>query len=98
MHLIQLLLPVKARDSDEKISQTRQELVDMYDGVTAYLRSPAKGAWIAPGGQEEHDDVIMVEVLVSDLDRQWWRDYGKQLAERFGEARIHIRFLPAEVP
>jgi hypothetical protein len=83
--------------SDETLSATRQELVDRYDGVTAYIRSPAKGAWIAPGGCQEQDDVIMVEVLVDDLDRQWWRDYGQKLATRFGEQQIHIRVLPAEM-
>ena len=96
MHLIQLLLPVKP-GSEKKITQTRQELVDAFEGVTAYVRSPAKGAWIAPEGQEEHDDVIMVEVLVDAVDREWWRQYGTELATRFGEETIHIRFLPAEI-
>ena len=97
MHLIQLLLPVKA-GSKEKISQTRKELVERFEGVTAYVRSVAKGAWIAPDGQQEHDDVVMVEVLVDELERDWWRRYGKELATRFGEEQIHIRYLPAEVP
>ena len=97
MHLIQLLLPVKA-GSEKKIAQTREELVEKFEGVTAYDRTPAKGAWVAPGGQEEHDDVIMVEVLVDALDREWWRRYGDELASRFGEEKIHIRFIPAEVP
>ena len=98
MYLIQVLLPVKAKGSDERISQTREELVELYDGVTAYVRAPAKGAWIAPDGQEEQDDVIMVEVLVEALDRDWWRQYRAQLATRFGQEQIHIRFLPAEIP
>ena len=97
MHLIQLLLPVKA-GSKEKIAQVRNELVEKFEGVTAYVRSVAKGAWIAPDGQEEHDDVVMVEVLVDTLDREWWRRYGTELATLFGEEKIHIRFLAAEVP
>ena len=96
MYLIQLLLPLKA-GSDATIAQTRDELVDIYDGVTAYVRSPARGAWIAPGGQEERDDVVMVEVLVPAVDREWWRAYRDTLATRFGEKDIHIRVLPAEV-
>ena len=98
MYLVQVLLPLKSKLSDERISQTREELVELYEGVTAYVRSPAKGAWIGPDGQEEQDDVIMVEVLVDALDRDWWRQYREQLATRFGEEQIHIRFLPAEIP
>lgn len=98
MYLIQVLLPVKPHGSDAGISQTRQELVELYEGVTAYVRSPARGAWIAPDGQEEQDDVIMVEVLVDALDREWWRHYRAQLAARFDQEQIHIRFLPAEIP
>ena len=98
MHLIQLLLPVKSGRAEATLAETRRELVAKFEGVTAYVRSPAKGAWVGPGGHEEHDDVVMVEVLVDALDRAWWRQYGEQLATRFGEEKIHIRFLPAEVP
>jgi hypothetical protein len=98
MYLIQVLLPVNSKGSDERISQTREELVELYEGVTAYVRSPARGAWIAPDGEEEQDDVIMVEVLVDALDRDWWRQYRQQLAARFGQEQIHIRFIPAEIP
>ena len=96
MHLVQLLLPVKA-DSDAAIAQTRDELVDIYDGVTAYVRSAARGAWLAPDGKQEHDDVIMVEVVVHTLDREWWREYRDTLAARFGEEQIHVRIIPAEL-
>jgi hypothetical protein len=96
MHLIQLLLPVKP-GSESRIAETRTELVAAFEGVTAYDRAPAKGAWVAPSGHEEHDDVIMVEVVVETLDREWWRQYGNTLASRFGEEKIHIRFIPAEV-
>ena len=37
-------------------------------GVTAYVRSPAKGLWTAPGGQIAHDDVVMVGVVTGTFD------------------------------
>ncbi len=99
MFLIQVLLPLKhASSNDRHISQTREELVQQFDGVTAYERSPAKGAWVNPRGQEEHDDVIMVEVLVDTLDREWWRQYRETLATRFGEKTIDVGFIAAETP
>jgi hypothetical protein len=51
--LIQILLPrtghAEARDAD--FAQTRSGLVERYDRVTAYLRSPAQGAWTAADGR-----------------------------------------------
>ena len=96
VHLIQLLLPIKP-NAEQSLSLTREELVKRYQGVTAYVRSPARGAWVAPGGQEEHDDMVMVEVVVDAFDRGWWKQYQAELAARFGEERIHVRILPAEV-
>lgn len=72
--------------------------VEAFDGVTAYLRSPAQGTWVAPGGATEHDDVVMVEVLTKTFDRAWWRAYEDTLAQRFKQQVIHIRVLPADVP
>ena len=94
--LIQILLPVtSAPDNHAAITQTRTELMQRYEGVTAYLRSPAKGAWVAPDGTEQHDDVIMVEVLIERFDPTEWRGYARTLAARFGEEEIHLRALPA---
>ena len=100
MHLIQILLPRKSGEpaSDARFAATRAELVDQFDGVTAYLRAPAQGAWVAPGGEVEHDEMVMVEVLAPAFDRAWWRAYAATLADRFGETEIHIRALPADVP
>lgn len=84
------------RDAD--FAQTRAELVERYDGVTAYLRSPAQGAWTRPDGQVERDEVIMIEVVTDTFERAWWRAYAEKLARRFQQDAIHIRALPAELP
>jgi hypothetical protein len=92
--LIQLLLPIKQTPgNDDAIATTRAELVARYAGVTAYARAPARGAWLAPDGKEEHDDLVMVEVLVDDFDPGEWQAYKDQLAKRFGEKEIHLRAL-----
>jgi hypothetical protein len=100
--LVQILLPrrivggTEARDAD--FAQTRAELVERYDGVTAYLRSPAQGAWTGPDGQVERDEVVMIEVVTDTFERAWWRAYAERLARRFQQDAIHIRALPAEIP
>jgi hypothetical protein len=100
MVLIQLLLPTSGAASADglaPLAQTRRELADRFTGVTAYVRSPAKGLWTAPDGQIEQDDVVMVEVVTNTFDRAWWRTYGATLAERFRHDSIHLRALPVEL-
>ena len=50
MVLIQLLLPTSGAagaDGLAPLAETRRELADRFNGLTAYLRSPAKGWWTA---------------------------------------------------
>jgi hypothetical protein len=101
VYLIQVLLPIRGRSGTvdgTAFARTREELVDAFDGVTAYARAPAQGVWVAPDGDRERDDVVMVEVLATDFDRPWWRVYRQKLAERFDQDEVHIRAVPAEVP
>jgi hypothetical protein len=100
MVLIQLLLPTGTSGDSAvtALAETRRELVDRFKGVTAYVRSPAKGLWTAPDGQTEADDVVMVEVVTDTFDRSWWRTYSATLAQRFAQDTIHVRALPVEMP
>jgi len=100
MVLVQLLLPVvdgPGGDAATLLADTRKELVDEFKGVTAYVRSPAKGLWTSPDGRTEADDVVMVEVVTDAFDRQWWRAYAARLARRFDQEAIHVRALPVEI-
>lgn len=103
MVLIQLLLPTRTsraagmRPCASELSETRRELADTFKGLTAYLRSPAKGVWIASDGQKEEDDVVMFEVVTTDFDRTWWKEYAGRLATRFGQETIHVRAFPIEM-
>jgi hypothetical protein len=100
MVLIQMLLPTTGaagRQATTALAETRRELVDKFSGVTAYVRSPAKGLWAAPDGHTEADDVVMVEVVTASFDRRWWRAYAATLAQRFRQDTIHVRALPVEM-
>ena len=100
MVLIQLLLPtsgVLSADGLAPLAETRRELAAKFRGLTAYLRSPAKGSWTAPDGHTEQDDVVMVEVVTDVFDRAWWQTYATTLAERFGQETIHLRAVPVEM-
>jgi hypothetical protein len=101
MVLIQLLLPTNTSakgDNQAPFAQTRRELTDRFKGLTAYLRSPAKGLWTAPDGHTEKDDVVMVEVVTGTFERAWCRTYAAMLANRFGQKSIHVRALIVATP
>jgi len=56
MVLIQLLLPTSGTaDGDDlaPLAETRRELSDRFNGLTAYLRSLAKGWWTAHSGRQD---------------------------------------------
>ena len=100
MVLIQLLLPatgVARADGVAPLAQTRRELAERFNGLTAYLRSPAKGSWTAPDGHTEQDDVVMVEIVTETFDRAWWRNYAGTLAARFDQESIHVRAVPIDM-
>jgi hypothetical protein len=100
-HLVQILLPMQTRDgapvAAEQFAKVRTELTERFGGVTAYARSPATGLWKRDDDdQVEHDQVIMVEVVVDVLDRDWWARYREQLEARFGQEEVHARAIAIE--
>jgi hypothetical protein len=100
MVLIQLLLPpigVAGIDGMAPLAETRREFADRFNGLTTYLRSPAKGWWTAPEGHTEQDDVVMVEIVTETFDRAWGRAYAATLAARFDQESIHVRAVPVEM-
>ncbi len=98
MVLIQLLLPITASATRDSLAHTQRELADKFSGLTAYLRSPAKGLWTAPDGEVAQDEVVMVEVVTEMFDWAWWRAYAATLRARFNQESIHIRSITIEMP
>jgi hypothetical protein len=70
------------------------ELTDRFGGVTSYSRAPATGVWEKQPGDREHDDIVVYEVMVDDLDEAWWARYRGQLEQRFGQEELVIRAQP----
>jgi len=100
MVLIQLLLPTGGAALAGEVAplaETRRELADRFNGLTAYLRSPAKGTWTAPDGHPEEDDVVMVEIVTETFDRAWWQTYAVTLAARFAQESIHVRAVHVDM-
>jgi hypothetical protein len=95
MFLVEFLLPVYdnhgAHFPKEEFERVRRELADRFGGVTAFMHSPAMGLWEDDEGVVRHDDLVGFEVMAESLDRDWWRGYREQLAERFRQQEIVMR-------
>lgn len=95
MHLVQLLLPLYDNAGQalpqRLFAEVRDELVQHFGGVTAYLRAPATGLWKDEQGGPVRDDLVILEVMVETLDVAWWGHYRTRLEERFKQQAVVVR-------
>jgi hypothetical protein len=100
MFLVEFLLPVFDNDGahfpKEEFERVRRELTERFGGVTAFMQSPAMGLWEDATGEVRRDELASFEVMTEALDRQWWRDYRDQLAQRFRQQEIVMRAIGFE--
>ena len=95
MHLVQILLPLYDNEANrfagEHFRDVRDELAQTFGGVTVYSRAPAEGLWKEDSSSVQHDDVILFEVMVEQLDRDWWASYREGLEQQFRQEQIVVR-------
>jgi hypothetical protein len=101
MHLVQLLLPLYdnegGRFDEGPFAAVRQELTRRFGGVTAHVRSPATGLWKKRSGDVDRDELVTVEVMVEQLDGEWWRHYADNLARVFKQEQVVVRAIEIEI-
>ena len=100
-HLIQILIPVFDNEGQRfdrrKFDDVRSELMERFGGLTAFLQAPALGLWKdAESGATAHDDMILVEVMVATLERDWWSAYRAKLERIFSQDEIVVRAIAFE--
>ncbi len=100
MHLVQILLPLAdnagRRFDGADYGRVRSELAERFGGITSFTRAPAEGVG-KEGGHTNHDDIVVFEVMVRDLDRTWWENYRAELERRFRQEAIVVRALKVEM-
>lgn len=100
MHLIQLFLPLYDNDGQAfarpLFDSVRAELTERFGGVTAFVRSPAVGAWEDDSGEVQRDDVVLFEVMADHVDHGWWAAYRAGLEVRFQQDEVMVRAVRAE--
>ncbi len=96
MHLIQILLPLYDNEGNTlpqmEFRRVSSELSHRFGGLTAFTRAPAEGVWREhDAAHTTHDEIVVFEVMVEDLDRAWWATYRKDLERRFRQGEVVIR-------
>lgn len=99
MHLVQFLLPVEDNEHRpfprQYFDQVRTEMTDRFGGVTAFVQSPAVGMWKEQDGVQR-DRMILFEVMVKQLNREWWHNYRLELEDRFRQDTVVVRATMVE--
>lgn len=100
MTLVQILLPLSdnqgRRFGREAFDAVRAELADRFGGVTAFSRAPATGLWEESAGELVRDDIVVYEVMIDEVDRDWWSAFRARLERRLRQDEIVIRALGME--
>jgi hypothetical protein len=94
-HVVEIFLPLTnnagERFGRKPFDRIRAELLDRFGGVTFFSRSPAEGLWAQEGNVPSRDEIVVVEVLVDQLDVDWWARYRRTLEEVLDQEELLIR-------
>lgn len=95
MNLVQFFLPLLDNSGQqiprESFATVAAEITERFGGVTAYARSPAIGLWKEAGEPAKRDELVVYEVMIEELDVEWWQRYRLSLEERFRQESVVVR-------
>jgi hypothetical protein len=94
MNVVEVFLPLDTGRGEPLPPETIEGLVaglsDRFGGATAYTREPAEGLW-KRATTIERNRIIVVEVMVDEVDEQWWSAYRARLEREFAQDRVLVR-------
>lgn len=92
---MELFLPLRKPDGEavdnDYLRALEHELTERFGGVTAYIRSPARGRWQDAGGETQSDDIVILEVMTAAVDDRWWRELRERLERDLEQDEVLIR-------
>jgi hypothetical protein len=95
MYLFEIFLPLTLNDGTkqpvELFARVREELLKRFGGVTAFIRSPAKGVWQLEENERAEDEIVIYEVMSESVDQLWWQTYKREIEQRFQQQELLIR-------
>lgn len=79
------------RFSETIYRRIKKKLTEDFGGVTAYTQMPADGIWKDKKDREIKDQIVIYEVMVSKIDKSYWKAYKQKLQELFEQQDLVIR-------
>jgi inorganic pyrophosphatase len=93
--LIQVYLPNNQPDGKpfpaDMFQKVKRELTEKFGGLTMYTRAPAKGMWKEDDQHMVSDDILIYEIMASELDLEFWKSYKTRLQKQFKQEELLIR-------
>lgn len=100
MQLIQIFLPLydnNKREFDRSLyDDLRARLKDQFGGVTFYRNAPAEGLWKDETGKTNLDELIIAEVMIVEINKEWWQQFKQRLEQIFDQEEVLIRSIVFE--
>jgi len=100
MYLVELFVPLERGDGSpigpSEIQELVRRLAERFGGATAFSRAPADGLWKA-GTALSHDRIVIVEVMVDQLDREWWTALKRELERDLQQDELVVRCALCEL-
>jgi hypothetical protein len=100
VQLIQIFLPLYNNDKqhfDRSLYDDLQNrLKDQFGGVTFYRNAPAEGLWRDETGKTDFDELIIAEVMIEEVNKEWWEQFKHRLEQVFHQDEILIRSIMFE--
>jgi hypothetical protein len=97
VQLIQIFLPLydnNKREFDRALyDDLRTRLKDQFGGVTFYRNAPAEGLWKDETGKTNFDELVIAEVMIAEINEEWWRQFKQHLEQIFYQEEILIRSI-----
>ena len=94
LRIVEIFLPAAFPDGSPvpkaQFDLVKQELVELFGGVTSYDLTPAQGLW-KDAGQVEADPIVVMEVMTGSVDKRWWKDFQHRMEVAFRQKEILIR-------
>ena len=97
----EILLPLRHNDgrpiSDDKLNQTREELVNRFEGVSVQPQSILE-IWLHEGKRYEDTSVrLTVDVEDTPENHQFFLEFKAILLTRFEQLEIYIASYPIDI-
>ena len=100
MYLIQILLPLYDNDgklfSSNYYDHIKQELTEVFGGITMHTRAPAKGLW-KDEDKTIRDEIVIFEITTAEINENYWKAYKLNLEKTFLQEEIVIRAINFEM-